>query len=95
SMTLAANAAGRPDAAVRAPGEAGATQGQSPGVLGLAIGLLALLVLAFAAPLLAGVQNIIGMLIIGIALYEAWKMNRRAELVFQGPYRIAAGGPAA
>jgi hypothetical protein len=51
--------------------------------------------LAFAAPFLAGAKNIIGILIIGIALYEAWKINRKVPI--SGPFRIGSGaraGPA-
>jgi hypothetical protein len=43
---------------------------------------------ALASPFLAGASNIIGILIIGIALYEAWKMNRR--LPINGPFRLGA-----
>lgn len=44
--------------------------------------------LAFAAPFLGGTENIMGIVIIGIALYEAWKVNRRTMLT--GPYHAAA-----
>jgi hypothetical protein len=46
--------------------------------------------LSYASPFLGGMQNILGLIIIGFALYEAWKLNRRAPV--QGPYRT---GPAA
>ena len=55
--------------------------------------LLALVLLfAFmcATPFLAGVSNIMGLVIIAIGLYEAWKLNRRRELVISGPHMIAA-----
>jgi len=32
----------------------------------------------------------IGLLILGFALYEAWKLNRRGQLAVQGPFRVAA-----
>jgi hypothetical protein len=60
--------------------------------------ILVLLALAAAAPILAGFQNIIGMLIIGFALFEAWRMNARVQLAVTGPYRVGArraGGDAA
>jgi hypothetical protein len=41
---------------------------------------------ALAAPLLGGFQNILGLVIIGIALWQAWKMNRRVEVKFTGPF---------
>jgi hypothetical protein len=54
----------------------------------VAIGVV--LGLAFAAPFMGGTSNIMGILIIGIGLYEAWKINRRVPL--SGPFRF---GPAA
>jgi hypothetical protein len=50
------------------------------------------LIVAFicATPFLGGLDNVIGILIIGIGLYEAWKLNRRRELVITGPHTIAA-----
>ncbi len=45
---------------------------------------------AFAAPFLMGFQNIIGLLIIGFGLWQAWKMNARPQVAFSGPYRVAA-----
>lgn len=71
-----------------------ASEGASPtvGVLGVVLGVTLICALAFAAPVLAGFQNIIGMLIIGFALYEAWRLNKRTELSITGPYRIGATG---
>jgi hypothetical protein len=61
----------------------------SPGVqILIALGLL--LGLAMAAPFLGGFQNVIGIFIIGFALWEAWKINRRVPLVIEGPFRLAA-----
>jgi hypothetical protein len=62
-----------------------------------ALGLLALIAIAAAAPFLAGLENVLGLVIIGFALYQAWKMNRRVPLAFSGPYTVgqaagAAGG---
>lgn len=34
-------------------------------------------------------DNIIRLVIIGIALYEAWKINKRRQLTITGPYRLA------
>jgi hypothetical protein len=51
---------------------------------------------AFAAPFIGGISNIMGIIIIGIALYEAWKINRKVPVA--GPFRIGAparAGPAA
>ena len=61
----------------------------SPGVqILMALGLL--LGFAMAAPFLGGFQNIIGILIIGFALWEAWKINRRVPLEIEGPFRLSA-----
>jgi hypothetical protein len=58
----------------------------------IALGILFLLMLAM--PFLAGVQNIIGLLIIGFALWEAWKVNRRMPLAIAGPFALAPAGAA-
>lgn len=49
--------------------------------------------LAMAAPILAGFENVIGWVIIGIALYEAWKMNKRVDIEFIGPFEVAPPAP--
>jgi hypothetical protein len=48
-----------------------------------------LLAFACAAPFLGGAQNIMGIIIIGIGMYEAWKTNRHVPLVVSGPHAIA------
>jgi len=45
-------------------------------------------VIAMATPFLAGVENVIGILIIGFALYEAWRMNAYQPLVVEGPFKL-------
>jgi hypothetical protein len=55
---------------------------------GAIIPLALLLALACVAPFLAGVENIIGLIIIGIGLYEAWRLNRRTELTISGPHLL-------
>jgi hypothetical protein len=65
---------------------------QPPGLLGLLWAVLSLcvmvLLLAFAAPFLAGFENLIGILIIGIGLYEAWKITRHEPPQIQGPFEV-------
>lgn len=56
--------------------------------MGLGAGMLFLFAFAMALPFLGGLQNIMGLVIIGIGLYEAWKLNRRAPLTVSGPYRV-------
>lgn len=43
----------------------------------------------YAMPFLIGIQNLLGLLIIGIALFEAWKLNVRTELSVSGPHRVS------
>lgn len=47
----------------------------------------ALLLLAYALPFLAGFSNILGMVILAIGLYEAWKLNKGRRIEISGPYR--------
>ena len=58
-------------------------------VVGFTVLFAIVFALACAVPFLAGVQNFLGWIIIGIALYEAWKINRRVPLEITGPYKIA------
>ena len=62
-------------------------------VLAAGVFLLFVLAIAFAAPFLGGFENIMGIVIIGIALYEAWKINRKVPLEVTGPHRVGADPP--
>jgi hypothetical protein len=62
-----------------------------PTVGGLVVALAILIGIAYAIPVLVGFQSPMSLVIIGIGLYEAWVINRRARLTINGPYRI---GPA-
>ena len=53
----------------------------------------ALFAFTLALPFLSGFDNIMGLVIIAIALYEAWKVNRAARFVVSGPYRVGAVKP--
>ncbi len=44
---------------------------------------------ALALPFLTGLENALGILIIGFALFEAWKINRRVEIAVAGPFALA------
>lgn len=96
-VPVTAEPSGVPPAAVAAEGAAGDSQpvegGAGGGVVGLGIGLLLLFAFAFAAPFLGGFENFMGWIILAIGLYEAWKLNRREELVVEGPYRVAGARP--
>lgn len=63
-------------------------------VMGL-IGLVALLLFAMIVPFLAGFENILGLIIIAIGLYEAWKINKRIPLQITGPFSVSSGNSAA
>jgi len=67
----------------------------SPPRLALAIVLVLVLGfgLALAAPFLAGAHNLIGLLIIAFALWQAWKMNAHRPLPITGPYRLGTNRP--
>jgi len=56
----------------------------APAIVRVAVAML----LAFVAPFLAGFQNIIGLLIIGFGMYQAWNMNKRVRMTFNGPFRV-------
>ncbi len=66
-----------------------ASASESIGFGDFILGVGAIFLMAAAAPFFGGAGNIIGLLIIGFGLWEAWKTNRRVELVINGPYSIA------
>ena len=47
-----------------------------------------LLSIALASPFLSGTHNIMGLFIIGIGLYEAWKLTRAMPVNVLGPFSI-------
>jgi len=62
------------------------------GPLGLVIGVVVMLAILYATPFFTG---LLGVLIVGFALYEAWKLNRRTDLRVSGPHRVSmTGAPA-
>lgn len=52
-------------------------------------------VVSLGAPVLVGFQSILAGLIIGFGLYQAWQMNKRVELRFNGPFRVGSAPPPA
>ncbi len=90
--TDAAPAAGEAAATTdaSATGETAAAVEPPSGAAGLVAFATVLMVIAVAAPFLAGFENIIGLVIIGIGLFEAWKLNRRTELTISGPHTLAS-----
>ncbi|MBX9787767.1 MAG: hypothetical protein K2Y37_02535 [Pirellulales bacterium] len=75
-----------PDAAAVAPDEPLSFGGK---VVAWILLLIVVFIGAMAAPFLMGASNIIGLLIIGFALWEAWKFNARRKLPITGPYQVA------
>jgi hypothetical protein len=71
------------------------TDEEMPRPFALLIGVVVLIGFALAAPVLAGVDNIIGLLIIGFGVWEAWRVNRRIELQIAGPHSLGTNGPPA
>ena len=63
-----------------------------PGRTLMMMALFGLVVFAIAcvAPFLGGFESLIGLFIIGIGLYEAWKINKRVPLVVTGPFRVGS-----
>jgi hypothetical protein len=52
------------------------------------IPLVLLFAYAMVAPFLMGFENILGLIIIAIGLYEAWKLNKRMPINISGPFTI-------
>ena len=65
-----------------------ATTAQPPTFRDFILAIVILTAIACAAPFLAGIQNIMGLIIIAIGLYEAWKLNRRTGFEMTGPHTV-------
>jgi hypothetical protein len=92
----AAGAAQAADSVTVRPVAATADSASHPMTAGrFLLGLAALIAIAAVSPFLAGVENILGLVIIGFALFQAWKMNRRVPLVVNGPYAVGRAAGAA
>ncbi|HKO47204.1 MAG TPA: hypothetical protein VJV79_05750 [Polyangiaceae bacterium] len=61
-----------------------------PSVSAFIWGCALLLGVALASPFLQGTENLIGLFIIGIGLYEAWKFTRPVAVQVLGPFSAAA-----
>jgi hypothetical protein len=59
------------------------------GVGGFLIAVAALIAFCAVLPVLVGISNPIGILILIFGLLQAWRMNRHVELSVTGPYRLA------
>ena len=54
--------------------------------------LILFLLFALAAPFLFGVGNLMGLVIIAIGVYQAWKLTRAVPLSLTGPFTLAPEG---
>ncbi len=64
---------------------------ENPSELTDAVVLIVVILTAYARPFLAGFENAIGILIIGFALYQAWKMTVKRVIVWDGPFQVGTG----
>jgi hypothetical protein len=66
----------------------------APTLSGFFKAIAMLFVFSLALPFLGGFDNLMGIVIIGIGLYEAWKVNRAAPFSVSGPFMVgeARGG---
>ena len=97
--TFRAQAAQDASQAAVAGSEAGAAPpSEAPRPVPEAVWLFAAIVASLALPVFQVMDGqIIGLLIVGFALYEAWKINKRQTIAFSGPFRLqrtAAPSPA-
>lgn len=74
-------------AAAASPAGPAAAPGATAEMPGWMLGII-VFVVALAAPFLAGFENILGLLIIGFGLYEAWKLNKAPVLAVAGPFLV-------
>ena len=87
------------DGDFRAPGSTPTPPARDTGqdvgtvVFKLAAGILVLFAFCLVAPFLNGLSSIIGVFIIGIGLFEAWKLNRKIPWTIEGPFTVAETGP--
>jgi hypothetical protein len=45
-------------------------------------------IISLAVPFLMGFQNVIGILIIGFGVFEAWRINTKVKFEFEGPFEL-------
>jgi hypothetical protein len=71
------------------PDTIGAAATGDAGIVRFVVAMAFLIALACAAPFLAGFENVIGIIILAIGLFEAWKLTKRTELTVTGPHAVA------
>jgi len=74
------------------PAPVASPEPQTPPTLGSLLKALAMFcAFTLALPFLAGAQNLMGIIIIGIGLYEAWKVNHGIRFSLSGPFLVGEG----
>ena len=56
--------------------------------------IITVAIMSYAIPFLGGFQNILGILIIGFGVWQAWQMNRALNLEVTGPHALGGAAPA-
>ena len=64
-----------------------------PSDLPVVVAIIMVMALAYALPIIVGTQNFLTLIIIGFALFEAWKINKRIPLEITGPFRLPPSAP--
>ena len=85
----AVEASAKPGEAATPAAQNQATGDVTPTAAGALMAIAMLIGFVLALPFLAGVENILGIIIIAIGLYEAWKFNRKVPVAITGPHAIA------
>jgi hypothetical protein len=67
---------------------------QATSTLHLVLSFVLLIPVMYATPFLGGVENIMGIVIIAIGLYQAWSINKKVVLQITGPYTLGSQGAA-
>jgi hypothetical protein len=64
----------------------------APDLAGFLTAIAIMLGIAYTLPIVAAVSSPISGLIFSFAIWEAWKLNRKVELDFEGPFIVEAHG---
>ncbi len=59
-----------------------------------AVKIITVAIMSYAIPFMGGFQNILGILIIGFGVWQAWQMNRPLQLDITGPHALGGAAPA-
>lgn len=66
----------------------------APSAGAFVVGIAMLILIVLAAPFLGGLSNVLGLVIIAIGLFEAWKQTRLVPFSSGGPYRLGGAASA-